>query len=178
MPPAQQFTKEIEGSEWEELYFHHREMSKAAEAKKPSESQKAKAFWAMKAAKDREEEYCDPARKDHILGRRKTRLERVGRAPQRPNHCLGHSSEAPRKSLSGLTSGSRFLREVTQAVNGLRLDGLRRFAKDVGKTVLGRRLALRLDPWDSVRLRTASSHSNVPGKYMGRMAELFFFLIK
>ena len=44
-------------------------------AKKPSESQKAKAFWAMKAAKDREEEHYDPARKDNILGRKQTRLE-------------------------------------------------------------------------------------------------------
>ena len=43
----------IEGQEWEELYFHNREMNKAAGARKPSESQKAKALWAMKAAKDR-----------------------------------------------------------------------------------------------------------------------------
>ena len=34
-----------------------------------------------------------------------------------------------------------------------------------------------LDPWDSVRLRTASTHWNVPGKY-GPHGELFFFLIK
>ena len=43
----------IEGKEWEELYSHHREMSNAAGAEKPSESQKAKALWTMKAAKDR-----------------------------------------------------------------------------------------------------------------------------
>ena len=47
-------------------------MSKAAGAKKPSESQKAKAHWAMKAAKDRREEFNDPARKDNILGRKQT----------------------------------------------------------------------------------------------------------
>ena len=35
----------IEGSEWEELYFHYREMSRAA-------GQKAKALWIMKAARD------------------------------------------------------------------------------------------------------------------------------
>ena len=34
-----------------------------------------------------------------------------------------------------------------------------------------------LDPWDSVRLRTASTHWNVPGKY-GPHGELFFFLLK
>ena len=34
-----------------------------------------------------------------------------------------------------------------------------------------------LDPWDSVRLRTASTHWNVPGQY-GPHGELFFFLLK
>ena len=47
-------SKGIGGSEWDELYHHYREMSKVAGARKPSESQKAKALWAMKAAKDRE----------------------------------------------------------------------------------------------------------------------------
>ena len=41
----------------------------------PQEAQQAKASWAMKAAKDRREEFYDPARKDNILGRKKTRLE-------------------------------------------------------------------------------------------------------
>ena len=35
-----------------------------------------------------------------------------------------------------------------------------------------------LDAWDSVRLRTASTQWNVPGGDMGRMARLFFFLLK
>ena len=35
---------------------------------KPQEAQKAGAQWAMKAAKDRKEEFYDPARKDNILG--------------------------------------------------------------------------------------------------------------
>ena len=34
-----------------------------------------------------------------------------------------------------------------------------------------------LDPWDSVRLRTASTHWNVPRKH-GPHGELFFFLQK
>ena len=34
-----------------------------------------------------------------------------------------------------------------------------------------------LDPWDSVRLRTAPTHWNVPGKY-GPHGDLFFFLLK
>ena len=61
---CQAIYKEIEGKEWEEPYHHYREMSQAAGAKKPSESQKAKAF-AMKAAKEREEEYYDPA-EEHL----------------------------------------------------------------------------------------------------------------
>ena len=42
----------IEGNEWEELYRRCGEMSKAAGARQPSESRKAKALWAMKAAND------------------------------------------------------------------------------------------------------------------------------
>ena len=65
----------IEGSEWEELYHRYRGMSKATGAKKPNESQRARALRAMKAAKDREEDFCGPARKDNILGRSRTRQE-------------------------------------------------------------------------------------------------------
>ena len=54
----------IEGEEWEELYCHYRDMVKETGAQKPSESQKAKALWAMKAAKDTSEEYDDPARRE------------------------------------------------------------------------------------------------------------------
>ena len=50
-------------------------MSKAAGARKPSESQRAKALWAMKATKDREEDFNDPAGKDDILGRNQIRQE-------------------------------------------------------------------------------------------------------
>ena len=65
----------IESREWEELYDHYKEMSKAAGVRKLSESQKAKALWKMKAAKDRRDDFYDPKRKDNILGRNKTRLE-------------------------------------------------------------------------------------------------------
>ena len=57
MPSAEQSYKGIEGEDWEELYCHYRDVSKATGAKKPSESQKAKALWSMKAAKDREKEF-------------------------------------------------------------------------------------------------------------------------
>ena len=49
-------------------------MSKAAGVKKPNEIQRAKALWAMKAAKGRDDFY-DLARKDNILRRSQTRQE-------------------------------------------------------------------------------------------------------
>ena len=74
---CQAIFKGVEGSEWRELYHHYRDLSKAAGAKKKktSESQKAKALWAMKAAKDGWDDFYDLARKDNILGRNQTRLE-------------------------------------------------------------------------------------------------------
>ena len=54
---CQAIFKGIEEKEREEL---------SAGARKLSESQKAKAIWAKKAAKDRGEEYYDPVRKEDI----------------------------------------------------------------------------------------------------------------
>ena len=56
---CQALYKGIEGKDWEEMY----------------DSCKAKALWATKAAKDRKEEFYDPARKGNMLGRNTTRLE-------------------------------------------------------------------------------------------------------
>ena len=70
--------KGIEGEDWEEMYDSYKVMSKAVGAKKPHEAQKAKALpslWAMKAAPDRSEYFYDPARKENILRRNRTRLE-------------------------------------------------------------------------------------------------------
>ena len=72
---CQALYKGIEGEDWEEMYESYKEMSRAVGVKKPQEAQKAKALWAMKAAKDRKEYFYDPARKDDILRRNKTRLE-------------------------------------------------------------------------------------------------------
>ena len=67
---AKQFVKELKEVRVNSCISHHyREMSKAAGSKKPNESQAAKALWAMKAAKDREEDFYDPA------GRSQTRQE-------------------------------------------------------------------------------------------------------
>ena len=72
---CQALYKGIEGEDWEEMYDSYKAMSKASGVNKPQEAQKAKALWAMKAAKDRKEEFCDRAHKDNILGRNTTRLE-------------------------------------------------------------------------------------------------------
>ena len=72
---CQSIYKGIEGKEWEEVCCHHREVSKATGAAKPSGSEKAKALQAMKGAWDRGADYYDPARKEDFLGGRKTRLD-------------------------------------------------------------------------------------------------------
>ena len=48
-------------------------MSRAVGVGMPQEAQKAKVLWTMKAAKDRETDFYDPAREDNILGRNYTR---------------------------------------------------------------------------------------------------------
>ena len=114
---------------------------------------KAKALGAMEAAKDMGEEFCDPARKENILGRRQTRLEL----------CEEHLKKDPIIALDKalwacllVQSSCRKSREVQWPAVGW---AQAFFAKDV------------------VRLRTASTHWNVPGKY-GPHGELFFFLRK
>ena len=62
---CQAIDKGMEGGKWEEQNFHNREMSKAAGAKKPSESQ----------SQEQGEEFHAPVRKDDILGRKQTTLE-------------------------------------------------------------------------------------------------------
>ena len=72
---CQALYKGIEGEDWEEMYDSNKVMSRAVGVKKPQEAQKAKAMWAMRAAKDRTEEFYDSAREDNILRRNKSRLE-------------------------------------------------------------------------------------------------------
>ena len=59
---CQALFKGIEGEDWAEMYEAFKDMSRAVEVKKPKESQKAKAFWKMKAAKEAGEEYYDTTR--------------------------------------------------------------------------------------------------------------------
>ena len=120
MPSAKQSTKELK--ERMERAVLSLQRDEQGNRRKPSESQKAKAFWAMRAA---------------------------------------------------LAYGSKRLVSSRVDCNGLQLSGYQDFAKDVGRALLGR----RLDPWDSVRLRTASTCWSVPRKYAPH-GELFFFRIK
>ena len=63
---CQAIYKGIEGKEWEELYYHNREMSQAAGAEKPSESHQGKALWAMKAAWKTRQDLWEEHLKDPI----------------------------------------------------------------------------------------------------------------
>ena len=74
MPSARRCTKASRAKIGKKMYVSCKVMSKAVGVKKPQEAQKAKALWAMQAAKDRREEFYDPVRKDNILGRKKTIL--------------------------------------------------------------------------------------------------------
>ena len=42
---CQAIYKGIEGTDWEELFDHYKETSRAASVKKPNENQKATALW-------------------------------------------------------------------------------------------------------------------------------------
>ena len=48
------------------MYDSCKVTSRAVGAKKPREAQNSKALWAMKAPKDKEEEFYDPAREEDI----------------------------------------------------------------------------------------------------------------
>ena len=49
--PKKTVYKGIEGSGWEDLYEHYKDVSMAAGVGKPNENQKAKALWKVKAAR-------------------------------------------------------------------------------------------------------------------------------
>ena len=80
-------------------------MTKAAGAKKASESQKAKALWPMKAAWDRSEEFYDAARKEDVLGRKEKPSGIVGRTSQRPVAAMAQGVGMLGKSVPGLAFG-------------------------------------------------------------------------
>ena len=90
----------------------------------------------MKAANDRSEENYDPARKEDILGRTKTRLELWEEHLKDSIVNLEKGAEVLRESLLEIPVASRV------GCNGLQLCGYQDFAKDVGRALLAWRLAL------------------------------------
>ena len=147
--------------DWEELHCHTTDMSKATGAKKPSESEKAKGLWAMKAAKDRGEVYYDPARKDNILERNIDTSEVVGRAPQRPDRGTGQSSEVCGEPLLRLAVGSK--------LQWLAVVCVPRFCKRCGKGPFGKASGLA---WTHGTVCTCSQRPPIGTSRgsMGRMA--------
>ena len=105
-----------EGSEWEELYYHCRDMREAAEANKPNESQKAKALWAMKPRTGERISMIGFA-KTKFFWKKSDSTRAVERAPQRHYCSIGQGSEVFGEPLSRLIVGSRLF--VKLAFNGL-----------------------------------------------------------
>ena len=94
----------------------------------------------------------------------------VGRAPQRPNRSLGQSVELLGEPLLRLVIGSKRLVESRCCVGT-------EILQEVWEKPIWEGAWPCLDSWDGVRLRTAFTYWNVPGKY-GPHGELFFFLVK
>ena len=157
--PCQALCKGIEGEDCPEMYEAYKNMSRAVEVKKPQESQKAKAFWKMKAAKEAGEEYYDPTRE---LALWEEQLKDPIVALDIALKCVENSYWRFRPEC---------LVEGCLAMAGVGfLQGL--WDKPIWEGVWP-----NLDPMDSVCSRTASMVWNVPGKY-GPHGELFSFLIQ
>ena len=87
--------------------------------------------------------YCDPASKEDILGRTKTRLEWWDEHLKDPIVALEKSLKVLREPQLRLATGSKRLVESRLDCNGLELRGYRDFCKRCGRrAVLGRRLVL------------------------------------
>ena len=84
----------------------------------------------------------------------------VGRAPQRPNCCLGQSPEVRGRPVLKLARGIVEARAAMTSDRG----GVRSVWPF-------------LDVWESVRLRTTATQWNVPGRYRP-YGGLFFFMLK
>ena len=174
---CQAIYKGIEGEEWEELYCHNREMSRGNRSQKPSESQKAKAIWAMKAAKDRGEVCYDPARKEDILGRKKDTSWSFGKSTLKdPIMALDKALKCLETPDLGLALGSKRLVESRLDCNGPAVMWVSKFCKMwEGPSGKASDLAWTLGP--VCACAQASTYWTFPGKY-GPHGELFFFLIK
>ena len=81
--------------------------------------QKTKALWGMKAAKERGVEYCDPARKEDIMGSTKTHLELWEEHLKDPIVALEKAFKLLGESLLGLAFGSKLLVASRVGCHGL-----------------------------------------------------------
>ena len=157
-PCVKPFTKGIEGQAWEALYYQDRELHQPAGTKKPGDSQKAKTLWATKAAKDRDDEFYDPAHRKDIQDRART-LSEVWK-----DHL---------KSPVAALTKTPFSSELLSSLDGGQCCLCKESAESVGRALPG--MWPFLDAWDVVFLRTAAGVWNVAKKY-GPYGELFFFL--
>ena len=167
-PSVKPFAKGVEGEEWEALYCHCRELKQATGAKKPSESQKAKALWAMIAARDKYDEFYYPAHRKDIQDRARTRLElweehfkKSGGSSGEGVRMFGSREiftiQLVKKTLQAepvpvWSCGKNIVKILTfgfadcrcQSLclrNGVQRRWFEKFAKDVGRALLGRGLA-------------------------------------
>ena len=113
----------------------------------------------MKAAWDRGDEHCDPACTSGI----------VGRTPQRPDCGPGKSVGMLVESPIGLAFGFTVCRCQSLSSQWLAASLVQGFAKDVGRGLPGRRLAL------PGPMGQCAQH---PRGSMGRMASSFCFFVK
>ena len=111
--------------------------------------------------KSGETNFYDPERKDSILGRNQSRLELWKEHYKDPIVALDSALKCVETScLAGFWP-------ETFCGSGLQWSVVQRAQvsfQRCGKSFLGERVWPYFDRWDSVRLRTASTHWNVPGK--------------
>ena len=82
----------IEGQEWEATYHHHKELHQAVRTKKPGDNQKAKALWAVKAAKKTEKKNCMAQFIKTNSRKNPNPPLVVGRAPEKSSGCSGEGA--------------------------------------------------------------------------------------
>ena len=138
---CQTIYKGIEGGEWEELvlsFRSFRELSQAAGAKMSGESQKTKALWAMKAVRDRREEFYDPARRKDISSRTKTRLELWEEHLKDPMAALSKALECLENPYEGWHLVSPFVVASLCRRSGFQSRWRKDFFKRCGKGPFGK----------------------------------------
>ena len=73
----------------ETMYYYYTEFTRRLGTKKPGESHEARALWAMKAAKNKEEQFYDTTHQKDIQGRPQTRLGLWEETPKRSGGSPG-----------------------------------------------------------------------------------------